>query len=124
MLLAYSKMWLYDELLASTLPDDPWIATALERYFPQPLRETLRAAYMPRHPLQARDHRHARRSTAWSTASARTFVHRLCETTGAQPREIVRAYLLAREVFGCVPLWQPIEALDNKVRRRRAGARC
>ena len=33
-LLAYSKMWLYDELLASDLPDDPWVATALARYFP------------------------------------------------------------------------------------------
>ncbi len=33
-LLAYSKIWLYDELLASPLPDDPWVATALARYFP------------------------------------------------------------------------------------------
>ena len=29
--------------------------------------------------------------------------------------EIVRAYLLTREVFGYVLLWQSIEALDNKV---------
>src|SRR4029077_719894 len=28
-LLAYSKIWLYDELLASDLPDDPWVETAL-----------------------------------------------------------------------------------------------
>ena len=28
---------------------------------------------------------------------------------------MVRAYLLAREIFGLVPLWQAIEALDNKV---------
>ena len=53
-----------------------------------------------------------------------TFVHRLAETTGAQPHEIVRAYLLTREIFGLVPLWQAIEALDNKVRRRGAVARC
>jgi glutamate dehydrogenase len=38
-LLAYSKIWLYDELLASTLPDDTWVATALARYFPKALRE-------------------------------------------------------------------------------------
>ena len=44
-----------------------------------------------------------------------TFVHRLMETTGATSAQIVRAYLLAREVFGYVPLWQSIEALDNKV---------
>ena len=34
-LLAYGKMWLYDELVASTLPDDPWVASALARYFPR-----------------------------------------------------------------------------------------
>ena len=44
-----------------------------------------------------------------------TFVHRLCEATGARPHEIVRAYLLSREVFGLVPLWMAIEALDNNV---------
>jgi glutamate dehydrogenase len=44
-----------------------------------------------------------------------TFVHRLSETTGARASEIVRAYLLSREVFGLVPLWMAIEALDNKV---------
>ena len=30
--------------LASTLPDDPWVATALARYFPTALREQLRGA--------------------------------------------------------------------------------
>ena len=58
-LLAYSKMWLYDELLASTLPDDAWVATALARYFPEAVR-TRFAAYMLRHPLKPRDHRDAR----------------------------------------------------------------
>ncbi len=44
-----------------------------------------------------------------------TFVHRLMETTGAGPHEVVRAYLLSREVFGFVALWKAIEALDSKV---------
>jgi glutamate dehydrogenase len=39
----------------------------------------------------------------------------LSETTGARTHEIVRAYLLSREVFGLVPLWMAIEELDNKV---------
>jgi len=43
-----------------------------------------------------------------------TFVHRLGEITGTTPPQIVRAYLAAREVFGLVPLWQQIEALDSK----------
>jgi glutamate dehydrogenase len=44
-----------------------------------------------------------------------TFVHRLTETTGARAHEVVRAYLLSREVFGLVPMWLAIEALDNRV---------
>jgi glutamate dehydrogenase len=58
-LLAYSKIWLYDELVASTLPDDPWVATALARYFPAQALRALRA--LPgTPPAEARDHRDAR----------------------------------------------------------------
>ncbi|HET6756790.1 MAG TPA: hypothetical protein VFH21_04170, partial [Burkholderiales bacterium] len=45
-----------------------------------------------------------------------TFVHRLSEETGFAPPDIVRSYLLAREVFGFVPLWKEIEALDGKLK--------
>ena len=42
-----------------------------------------------------------------------TFVHRLMETTGSTSSRVVRAYLLTREIFGLVPVWQAIESLDN-----------
>jgi glutamate dehydrogenase len=112
-LLAYSKIWLYDELLASTLPDDPWVATALARYFPKLLRERY-AAYMPRHPLK-REIIATYVDNSMVNRVGSTFVHQLLETTGAKPYEIVRAYLLNREIFGFVDLWKAIEALDNQV---------
>jgi glutamate dehydrogenase len=34
---------------------------------------------------------------------------------GATPAQVARAYLLARDTFGFVPLWHRIEALDNQV---------
>ncbi len=112
-LLAYSKMWLSDELLASDLPEDPWIGTALARYFPALLREQF-AAYIPRHPLKREIIvTHVLNSMVNRVGS--TFVHRLTEATGATAPQIVRAYLATREVFGYVPLWQKIEALDNQV---------
>jgi len=112
-LLAYSKMWLSDELLDSDLPEDPWIGRALERYFPAPLREKF-GAYIPRHPLRREIiATHVVNSMVNRVGS--TFVHRLTETTGAKPSQIVRAYLATREVFGYVAIWQQIEALDNKV---------
>jgi glutamate dehydrogenase len=112
-LLAYSKIWLYDELLGSTLPDDPWVSTALERYFPQLLQDKF-SAYMQRHPLR-REIIATHVTNSMINRVGSTFVHRLVETTGARAFEIVRAYLLSREIFGMVTLWQGIEALDNKV---------
>ena len=112
-LLAYSKMWLSDAFVDSDLPEDEWIATALGRYFPQTLREAY-AGVMPRHPLRREIiATHVVNSMVNRVGS--TFVHRLMETTGARAPEIVRAYLLQREIFGYVALWQSIEALDNKV---------
>ncbi|MEL4178831.1 NAD-glutamate dehydrogenase [Roseateles sp. PN1] len=112
-LLAYSKMWLSDELMASDLPEDGWIGAAVERYFPVQLREKF-AGYIPRHPLKREIIvTHVLNSMLNRVGS--TFVHRLSESTGAKPAQIVRAYLATREVFGYVPLWIQIESLDNKV---------
>jgi glutamate dehydrogenase len=119
-MLAYAKMWLYDELLASTLPDDPWVATALARYFPGALAERY-ASYMERHPLK-REIIATHVTNSMLNRVGSTFVHRLMESTGARLHEVVRAYLLSREVFGFVALWKAIEALDNKVDDALAAA--
>ena len=112
-LLAYSKMWLFDELLASDVPEDPWIATALVRYFPRPLVDKF-GGWIPRHPLK-REIVATHVLNSMINRVGPTFVHRLSEMAGARPAQVVRAYLLAREVFGYVPLWREIEALDNRV---------
>jgi glutamate dehydrogenase len=100
-------------MMASDLPEDPWIATALERYFPELLREKF-SAYISRHPLKREIIvTHVLNSMINRVGS--TFVHRLSESTGAKPALVVRAYLATREVFGYVTLWQEIEALDNQI---------
>jgi glutamate dehydrogenase len=112
-LLAYSKMWLYDELVASSLPDDPWVVSALARYFPGVITERY-AGYMQRHPLK-REIIATHVTNSMLNRVGSTFVHRLLESTGAHPHEIVRAYLLSREIFGFVSMWKAIEALDSRV---------
>ncbi len=112
-MLAYSKIWLNDELVASPLPDDPWVATTLIRYFPTLLQERFQP-WMTQHPLRREIiATYVTNSTVNRVGS--TFVHRIVESTGAQPWEVVRAYLLARENLGLVSLWQAVEALDNQV---------
>lgn len=112
-LLAYGKMWLNDALIASDLPEDPWVAATLERYFPKLLKERF-AAFIPRHPLK-REIIVTHVLNSMVNRVGPTFAHRLGEITGATPPQVVRAYLASREVFGLVPLWQEIEALDTKV---------
>jgi len=112
-LLAYDKMALFEALLASDVPEDPYIRTALERYFPQPLRERF-PQHIARHPL----HREIIATHVANSMVNRvgpTFAFRLQEETGAALPDVVRAYIATREVFGMVPLWQGIEALDNQV---------
>ena len=50
-LLAYSKMVLFDQLIASNLIDDEYVSDALVEYFPVALRERY-ASVMLRHPLK------------------------------------------------------------------------
>jgi glutamate dehydrogenase len=69
---------------------------------------------MPRHPL-SREIISTHVINSMLNRVGSTFVHRLMETAGAKPHEVVRAYLLTREIFGFVALWQEIEALDNEV---------
>jgi glutamate dehydrogenase len=112
-LLAYSKMWLADELLASDLPEDPWIASALVRYFPRRLRGEF-AAEIARHPLR----REIIATVVLNEMVNRvgpSFPHQMTSSTGATAAQVVRAYLLTREVFALGPTWAAIEALDNVV---------
>ncbi|MBE0622422.1 MAG: NAD-glutamate dehydrogenase [Burkholderiales bacterium] len=112
-LLAYSKMQIYDELLASDIPEEPTIATALERYFPKALRQ--------RYERQIQSHQLRREIIATHVTNSMvnrvgsTFVNRMREETGARTDEVVRAYLVTRDAFGMVPFWQQVEALDLKI---------
>ncbi|TVO63667.1 NAD-glutamate dehydrogenase [Denitromonas ohlonensis] len=112
-LLAYSKIELYDEVLASDIPEDPYISTALTRYFPVPLRERF-ADQIQRHALK-REIIATHVINSMVNRVGATFVGRLKEETGATAPDIVRAYLATREVFSLVSVWADIEALDNQI---------
>ena len=112
-LLAYSKMELYDQVLASDVPEDPYIATTLGRYFPRLLCERFGAA-LPRHPLR-REIIATHVANSMVNRVGPTFAHRLFEETGAAAADIVRAYLGTRQIFDLVSLWQANDALDHQV---------
>jgi glutamate dehydrogenase len=119
-LLAYAKIALNDELVASDVPDDPWVATALERYFPTPLRSRYKAQIYA-HPLR-REIIATHVTNSMVNRVGSVFVHRMQEETGAAASDVVRAYLIVREVFGFVELWRGTEALDYQVPDRTQTA--
>jgi glutamate dehydrogenase len=112
-ILAFSKIQLYGELLESDVPEDPYLSSELEQYFPSPLPERFDA--------QMQTHRLRREIAATRVVNnilhggGTTFVFRLHEETGASSADIARAYTVAREIFQMRPNWHEIERLDNTV---------
>ncbi|CAN5688227.1 NAD-glutamate dehydrogenase [soil metagenome] len=112
-LLSYTKITLYQQLLASDVPEDSYLSDELEKYFPTPLRERFRD--------QMEEHRLRRQIVATHLTNdlvnrcGTTFSYRLREETGGTAPEIARAYAAAREIFDLHSLWSQIEDLDNQV---------
>ena len=106
--LAHTKIAAGQEVLASDLPDDPSLRSALAEYFPAPLRE--------RFADQLGVHRLRREIITTSVINemvdtgGSTFLFRLGEETGLPVEDITRAWLVASEVFGMPAFWRHVEA--------------
>ena len=109
--LSYGKIWLYNALIHSDVPEDPYLSAELARYFPAPVQQR----------FARRIKRHRLRREIISTAIANSVINRMGpvfpvraqDDTGAEPAAIARAYTIAREVFAVREIWAQIEALDN-----------
>ena len=112
-LLAYSKLRLKNEVGASELVDDPWLVRELLGYFPEALREPY-ATTMENHPLRREIITNSLVNGLVNRGGI-TFVHRAVEETGARAEEIVKAFVVAREVFDAQSFIDDVEALDHVI---------
>ncbi|MGH6657151.1 MAG: NAD-glutamate dehydrogenase domain-containing protein, partial [Actinocrinis sp.] len=112
-LLAYTKITLEDELLASSLPDEPFLKTELFHYFPSALRERFRDR-IEAHPLR-REIITTQVVNSLVNNAGTSFVFRMREETGASAEEIARAHAVAGAVFDLHSFWSAVDALDNKL---------
>ena len=109
-LLAYAKIDLNEEILASDLPDDPRLEEELLRYFPTALREN--------HPAALHGHRLRREITTLEVVNSLvnrcgpTFVHTVAQRTGASAAAIAQAFTVVRDAWKLRELWADVEALD------------
>ncbi len=109
MLVAYAKLVLKRDLIATGLPDDPWFERTLRAYFPPELVERY-GDRLQSHPLR-------REIVVNSVVNSMvnrggiTFAFRAEDETAADAEQVARAYLVGSR--GVRPL---------RVRRRRGGA--
>lgn len=110
--MAYGKMWVYDELLSSDLPDDGYFARELKKYFPDVLGERFFA--------EMKNHRLHREII--STYLTNGLVNRVgieavfsLYENGKSIADITRAYAITRDVFAVQTAWDALSQLDNNV---------
>ena len=113
LLLAHTKIWAAEEVLASGLPDDPYLRRVLDGYFPAPMRARF-ADRMDAHPLR-REIITTSVVNEMIDTSGITFLFRLIEETGASVPDLTRAWLVAREVFDMSAFWYQVEDLAGQV---------
>jgi len=112
-LLANAKLTLYDDLLESAVPDDPYLARELARYFPK--------AIDVRYPDALEHHRLRREIIATQLANSMinrggpSLIVRIADQTGALPAAIASAFAAVRDSYGMTALNGAIDGLDNKV---------
>jgi glutamate dehydrogenase len=115
-LLAYAKLDLDAEVLASSLPDDPFFASLLAGYFPQGA-----VAAFPEEPGRHRLKREIVSTVlinAIVNLAGPCFVLRTREVTGLTAADVARGFVLSDGVFGLSALKTRIDALDGKVDAR------
>lgn len=112
-LLSYSKLVAFQQLLESDIPEDPYLSKELQRYFPQPLQKKYADA-MERHRLK-REIIATAVTNATINRMGATFLMRMQEDTGRSIGEVAKAYTISRETLDARALWTQIDALDGTV---------
>jgi len=112
-LLAYSKIALYEKILKSTLPDEVSAQPWYYGYFPEILQKQFEAA-IKAHPLR-------REITATVLANevinrvGPAFIYDIVQTCGISDVEVVKAFFLACQVLELKKLWDQIDTIDSLI---------
>ncbi|MFL5260604.1 MAG: NAD-glutamate dehydrogenase [Hyphomicrobiales bacterium] len=115
-LMAYAKIALNGEVVASGVPDDPYFARELLQYFPAAMRE--------RFPGEIAQHRLRREIISTTLANSMinrggpSFVARLTDETNASGADMAMAFVAARDSFDFGEMNALVDPLDGRVAGR------
>jgi glutamate dehydrogenase len=112
-LLAYSKLYIFDDLIASNLPDDAYLISDLNLYFPSLMRDRFKT--------EIENHQLRREIIVTFVANSivnrtgTTFYNKLKEETGMKGCDIARAYTVVRDSFNLRQIWEEVESAQTKI---------
>lgn len=112
-LLAYCKMYLKQDILASDVPEDPYFVKYLATAFPTLLSEKY-FDYMKQHSLR-REIIATQLCKSITDRMGINFVERLQRETGATLAFIVKAFSVAEAIYNMDDTWKAIMELDYQV---------
>jgi len=112
-LVSYSKMVMFDDLMDSKFTEDTALEQTLIDYFPDALKN--------HHSEQITTHRLRREIVATVVTNevvnrlGPTFAFRMQQELSATASDVAKAFVAVKEIFGLAELWSSIESLDNVV---------
>jgi glutamate dehydrogenase len=112
-LLSYSKISLFNKVIESNVSKDKFCNKYLIEYFPEKMQELFSDDIIS-HPLR----NEIIITVLINDMINRTgicFAHFAIEDTGLKGCDIIRAYIVANEIFGLGKIWKELEALDGKI---------
>lgn len=117
-ILGYAKIYFYDQVLASDIPDDPLFESRLASYFPELIQEKFPDAI----------HNHTLRREIIATYAVNVLVNRMgpsfvnlaMTTTKANIEDVFKAFFTVCEVFQTGKIWDSLETLDCNIREQKA----
>ncbi len=112
-MLAYSKMDIYNHILASDLVKDKYFESELFSYFPKLMQEKF-ADEIAHH--QLRNEIIATQITNFIVNRIGiTFINQMCQDSGFGIVDVVKSFIIACGSFRLREIWEEIENLDGKI---------
>ncbi len=113
-LLSYSKMDLYQDLLKSDVPDSPYLKQEIEAYFPPIL--------VKKFPREIQRHRLKREIICTQITNdlvgkvGSNFHLSMSELMGADASDVTRAYIISRDILDLDLIHQAVRDMDNQIK--------
>ncbi len=110
-LVAHTKMWVFDELMESSIPDEKLLETFLFSYFPKEISNQF-STILPQHPLR-KEIIATQIANSYVEKMGCTFALRVANQTGSSFNEIFKAYLISDSIFNSSLISQKLKVLDR-----------